>query len=122
MNPSGPIYTSKRMAKNLWQEYRVCQDRLELQSWLLLHTIVVPANDIEAIEVRPFIFSGEKGFTWGVKIDFCDLCRHVLLTRKSGFTTHIGFSPDAPEQFVEVCRLVMSNRGGAWVAANLFRA
>ena len=105
MNPSGaPIYTSKRMAKNLWQEYRIYRDRLELQSWILFHTIIVAADEIERIEVRPSVFSGQKGITWGVKIDNCDLCCHVLLTRKTGFFKRIGFSPDDPEKFVEACK------------------
>ena len=78
------LYKSKRTTLSLWQEYRVYPDRLELQSWFLLHTLVVPANEIRAVEVRPSVFSGQKGFTWGVKIDNCNLCRHVLLTKKSG--------------------------------------
>ena len=98
------IYISKRRARNLWQEYRIYPDRLELQAWALFHTIVVPANEIQSIEVRPPVWSGEKGFTWGVKIDNCDLCRHVLLTRKSGLMKRIGFSPDDPERFVETCK------------------
>jgi len=109
MMNGAPIYISKRTAKNLWQEYRVYPDRLELQSWFLFHTVVVPANEIQAIEVRPSVFSGQKGFTWGIKIDNCDLCRHVLLTRKSGFFKRIGFSPDDPEKFVAICKSIMPN-------------
>jgi hypothetical protein len=103
-----PIYASKRTPKSLWQEYRIYGDRLELQSWFLLHTVVIPANEIQTVEVRPSIFCGSKGITWGVKIDNCDLNRHVLLTRKSGFLSRIGFSPDNPENFVEVCKSIMS--------------
>jgi hypothetical protein len=106
MNDS-PIYTSKRTAKSLWQEYRIYRDRLELQCWIALHTFVIPANEIREIEVRPSVFSGRKGFIWGVKIDNCDLCRHVLLRRKSGILKRIGFSPDDPEKFVAVCQSIM---------------
>ncbi len=102
-----PLYASDRTAKSLWQRYRIYRDRLELQSWILLHTVVVPANEIQAIEVRPSIFGGKKEFIWGVKIDNCDLCRHVLLTRKSGIIRRIGFSPDNPEKFVEVCKSII---------------
>jgi hypothetical protein len=102
-----PIYTSKRTAKSLWQEYRIYRDRLELQCWIALHTLVIPANEILEIEVRPSVFSGRKGFIWGVKIDNCDLCRHVLLRRKSGIMKRIGFSPDDPEKFVAVCQSFM---------------
>ena len=60
-----PIYISKRTAKSLWQEYRIYRDRLELQSWFLFHTIVLPANEIQAVEVRPSIFRGWDGFILG---------------------------------------------------------
>ena len=105
------LYASKRSFKSLWQEYRIYRDRLELQAWVLLHTVVIPANEIQAVEVRPSVLSGNNGITWGVKLDNCDLNRHVLLTRKSGFLKRIGFTPDNPESFVEVCKSIMSRAG-----------
>jgi hypothetical protein len=96
-----PIYTSKRTGRSLWQEYRIYRDRLELQSWFLLHSIVVPANEIQAVEVRL------PGFIWGVKLDNCNFCRHVLLTKKSGLFKRIGFSPDVPETFAAVCQSIL---------------
>ena len=96
-----PIYTSKRTGRSLWQEYRIYRERLELQSWFLLHTIVVPANEIQAVEVRP------AGPIWGVKLDNCNFCRHVLLTKKSGLFKRIGFSPDDPEKFLASCQSIM---------------
>jgi hypothetical protein len=101
-----PLYASKRTAKSLWQQYRIYRDRLELQSWFLFHTVVVPVNEIQAIEACPSVWSGQDGFTWGIKIDNCDLCRHVLLTKKSGVFKRIGFTPDEPEKFVEVCKSI----------------
>jgi hypothetical protein len=111
-----PIYISKRTAKSLWQEYRVCRDRLELQSWLLLHTFVVPADEIQTVEVRPpvvlaDVFRG-KGFLfafWALKIDNADCCRHVAIKRKSGFMKRIRFSPDDAEKFVEICKSILPN-------------
>jgi hypothetical protein len=96
-----PIYTSKRTAKSLWQEYRIYRDRLELQSWFLFHTVVVPANEIQAVEVRP------SGPIWGVKLDNCNFCRHVLVIKKSGLFKRIGFSPDDPEKFVAMCQSIL---------------
>jgi hypothetical protein len=101
------IYSSKRTLKSLWQQYRIYTDRLELQSWFLLHTVVVPKNEVQAIEVRPSALTSQKGFTWGVKLDNCDLCRHVLLKKKSGLFKQLGFSPDEPEEFVEVCKSIL---------------
>jgi len=92
----------------LWQEYRIYSDRLELQSWLLFHTVIVPHNEILAVEVRPSIFNGRKGFIWGIKLDNCDFCRHILLKRKSGLFKRIGFTPDNPEEFIRIWRFVAS--------------
>jgi hypothetical protein len=98
-----PIYTSKKAGKNLWQEYRVYPDRLELQSWFLLHTVIIPMNEIRELEVRP------PGLIWGIKLDNCNFCRHVLVTKKSG-GFNIGFTPDDPDKFVESCRSILPER------------
>jgi len=104
-----PLYISKRMAKNLWQEYRIYHDRVELQSRFLFHTIIVPVNEIQAVEIRPsfFSFSGRKEFIWGMKMDNCDWCRHVLLTKTRGLFKRVGFAPDEPEKFVEICKSIL---------------
>jgi hypothetical protein len=67
------LHVSRRMLASLWQEYRIYSDRLELQSWILFHTVVIPANEILDIEVRPSVFSERKGFVWGIKLDNSDL-------------------------------------------------
>ena len=100
------LYVSKRTGKGLWQQYRIYSDRLELQSWILFHTLVVPTEEIQTIEVRPSVWTGARGITWGVKIDNCDLNRHVLLTKRSGLIRRIGFTPDDPGRFVEICRSI----------------
>ena len=112
-----PLYASTRTVRNLWQQYRIYPDRLELQSWILLHTVVLPADEIQAVKVHPSVFGGWIGLTrgmkidfsdmWGIKIDFCDLCPHVLLRKTSGLFNAIGFSPDEPEKFVEICQSVL---------------
>jgi hypothetical protein len=38
-------------------------DRIELQSWVLLHTVVLPTDEIRPVEVRPSAFGGWKGLT-----------------------------------------------------------
>lgn len=104
--PGAPLYASKRTAKSLWQQYRIYGDWLELQCWIFFHTLVVPTKEIQAIEVRPPVWNGARGITWGVKIDNCDLNRHVLLTKRSGLFKRIGFTPDDPERFIAVCRSI----------------
>ena len=96
-----PVYISKRSGKNLWQEYRVHRDRLELQCWTLLHTIVIPVHEIVEIAVHP------PGVIWGIKLDNCNFCRHVVVTKKSGFFKRIGFTPDDLEKFVAACRSIL---------------
>ena len=102
-----PLYTSRRTAKSLGQEYHIYRDRLELQCWVFLHTLVIPASEILEIQIRPPIFSGRKGFIWGIKIDNADLCRHVLIRKKSGFMKCLAFSPDDPDKFAAVCQSIM---------------
>ena len=102
-----PLYVSRRTGASLWQEYRIYSDRLELQAWILFHTVVIPAREILAIEVRPSFFGGRKGFTWGIKLDNSDLCRHVLVTRKSGLFKRIAFTPDKPDEFARVCQSII---------------
>ena len=102
-----PLYVSRRTGASLWQEYRIFSDRLELQSWILLHTIVIPAREILEIEVRPSVFSLRKGFTWGIKLDNSDLHRHVLGRRKTGFWKRLAFTPDNPDEFVRICQSII---------------
>src|ERR1035437_9134747 len=102
-----PLYASKRTAKSLWQQYRIYRDRLELQSWILLHTVVLPIDEIQAVKLRPSVIGVLIGFTSGMKRDLGDLCPHVLLRKKSGLFNAIGFSPDEPETFVEICKSVL---------------
>jgi len=102
-----PVHVSRRTPASLWQEYRIYSDWLELQSWAFLHTIVIPAREILEIEVRPSVFGGSKGITWGIKLDLADLHRHVLVRRKTGFWKRIAFTPDNPDEFARVCQSIM---------------
>jgi hypothetical protein len=63
-----PLYTSKRTAKCLWQQYRIYRDRMELQSWILLHTVILPIDEIQAVKLRPSVFGGWIRLTSGMKI------------------------------------------------------
>ena len=107
-----PVYVSRRTPASLWQEYRIYPDRLELQSWTLFHTVVIPANEILEIEVRPSAFSGRKGMTWGIKLDCSDLSRHVLIRKKSGLWKRMAFTPDNPDEFVRVCKSILPGASG----------
>jgi len=110
---SEPIYVSPRSSKSFRQEYRVYPDRIELQCRVALHTLVIPANEILDIQIRPplvftDLFRG-KGFVYAfpLKIDSADRYRHVAIKRKTGFMKHIRFTPDDPDKFIEACKTIM---------------
>ena len=105
-----PVHVSRRTPASLWQEYRIYSDRLELQSWFLFHTVIIPAREILEIEVRPSVFGGSKGITWGIKLDMTDLHRHVLVRRRTGFWKRLAFTPDNPDEFARVCQSVLLER------------
>jgi hypothetical protein len=98
-----PIFTSKRTLRSLWQQYRIYRDRVELQSWILFHTVVVPAEEIESLEVNSAVLCGGK-VTWFLVLDYSSFVRHVILKRKSGMLRSMAFSPDEPDKFVEICK------------------
>jgi hypothetical protein len=110
-----PLYVSKRSFKNLWQEYRVYLDRIELQCWIALHTLKIPVREIVDIKIRsPFslwnLLRGRASLNFrGVKIDQCDFYRHIAITRKSGLWKCIAFTPDNPDECADIIRLLMEN-------------
>jgi hypothetical protein len=110
-----PIYVSRRLFRNLWHQYCIYPDRVELQSFL--GKKVMQAEDILDIEVRPpfviaDLFRG-KGFapSFALKTDLADLFCHVAIHRRSGWFKHLRFTPDNPDKFVQVCKSIIRNRG-----------
>lgn len=101
--------------RNLWQQYRIYSDRVELQSFP--GTKVLAAEDVLDVEVRPAVVIGDllrgKGFvrSFALKMDLADLFRHVAIHRRSGWLKYLRFTPDNPEMFVQVCKSIMKNRG-----------
>lgn len=106
-----PIYVSERSAKNLWQDYRVFPDRVELRCWAIFSRFVIPAEDILSVEIRlPFrigyLFEGKVKLRWSwwvLKLDWSDFCEHLEIHRKSGLFKYIRFTPDNPAKFVAAC-------------------
>jgi hypothetical protein len=107
-----PLYVSARSFRNLWHQYRIYADRIELDSFF--GRKVIPAGDILEVEVRPPLVVGDifrgKGFKNGLalKLDMADLCSHVAILRRSGLFRHIRFTPDDPDTFVRICKSIMS--------------
>ena len=109
-----PLYVSKRSFRNLWQQYRIYADRIELG--FCVGRKVVPADDILDVEVRPPVVIGDllrgKGFARGLalKLDLADFFRNVAIHRKSGWIKHIRFTPDDPDTFVQLCKSIMKKK------------
>ncbi len=108
-----PLYVSARSFKNLWQEYRIYADRIELKS--CFGRKIILAGDILNVEVRPPLVIGDifrgKGFKEGLalKLDLADACPHVAIHRRSGWFKHIRIAPDDPDTFVKICKSIMTS-------------
>jgi len=104
-----PLYVSKRMPRNLWQEYRVYSDRIEIQCRLLFSTFVIPFEDIEevslsqALAIEIFRAKAWKGGP-PCKLDSAVFYPHIVIRRISGLFRNIRFTPDDPALFQAACR------------------
>jgi hypothetical protein len=108
MNPvrSGvPIYVSRKTFRNLWQDYRVYADRVELRCWIIFSTLVIRPEDILSIEVPPR--RPRRLYWWALKLDLAQLFEHVELQRKTGLFRTLLFTPDNPAEFVAACRSII---------------
>jgi hypothetical protein len=110
-----PLYVSARSLRNLWQEYRIYADRIELKSFCGQKIIL--AGDILGIEVRPRMVIGDifrgKCFkeSLALKLDLADLYPHVAIHRRSGWFKRIRITPDDPDAFVRIGKSII-HRGG----------
>jgi hypothetical protein len=97
-----PLHESRRMAKNLWQSYRIFRDRIELRTWFGRYTI--PFDWVESVEISESLM--KKLFTRGslkfrgVKLDFADLAPHVVVHTNRGLLRSYHFTPDDLHEFV----------------------
>jgi len=101
-----PIYTSKSTAKSLWQEYRVYDNRLELDS--LFGLMVIPFEHVERVDVSESDVAGLlrgdlhlKDFRPALKIDWANFAEHVVLDKDSGRVRRVLFTPEDPSAFKE---------------------
>lgn len=96
------LYTSKCLARSLWQEYRVYDDRVELDT--LLGTLRVPFDQVEGAAIAHNYMQGVRlqlrGLRPGIKLDWADFHEHVVLDKSTGLFRHVAFTPDNPEEFV----------------------
>ena len=120
-----PLYVSKRSFKNLWQAYRIYPDRIELQCWMAFHTLKIPLRKIAEIHIRSAfsikdLFAGKRWHSFlGLKIDLADLCRHIAITKESRIMRLIAFTPDNPDEFADIMKLLKDKAGEiGWLLEN----
>jgi hypothetical protein len=102
-----PLHESKASAKNLWQNYRIFADRIELDLHVI-GTIRVPFEAIERVVRRPplvicDVFRGDYGLGELMrtpKLDLADLAEHVAI-EKDGFWKQFRITPDDPKAFIK---------------------
>ena len=99
-----PLYVSKKSAKNLWQEYRVFSDRIELRTHFF-GLVRVPMEDVEKVSVRPPVvifdlFRGDYGIgklALAPKLDMADANEHVAIEKDTGFWPPVPDHPGRPQ-------------------------
>ena len=92
-----PIYVSKGTARSIWNEYRIYEDRIELEFHLFFKTFVIPVDEV--IEISLYKPPVIRTVFWALKIDLADLYSHVGIERKNGCFKKIRFTPTDPEEF-----------------------
>lgn len=111
-----PIYQSKKKLRNLFQNYRIYEDRIEIGSRVVLKTFKLTREDINNIEIRPPVIIGDvirrrySFFTHlrTLKVDFADFHRHVVIEKKKGFLKQLRITPDDPDLFLEKCQKIFN--------------
>lgn len=100
----GEVYTSQSTVKSLWQEYRICDERVEFDTRFGMLT--VPFEHIEQVEVSESEVKGLlrgdlhlKNFRPALKLDWANFLEHVVLDKSQGFVRRILFTPDDLQAF-----------------------
>ncbi len=102
-----PIHVSESTAKSLWQEYRIYENRLELDSPFGL--LVIPFEHIERVTVSESDVAGLlrgdlhlRDFRPSLKLDWANFAEHVVLDKDSGRVRRVLFTPEDPSAFKNV--------------------
>ena len=100
----GPIYISESTARNIWQEYRIFGNRVEIDTHF--GTMTIPFEHIERVEVSESEVKGLmrgdlhlKGFRPALKVDWANFVEHVVIDKAEGLIHRILLTPDDPEVF-----------------------
>jgi hypothetical protein len=99
-----PRFVSSCTIRSLWNEYRVYDDRVELDT--LFGPWRIPFEQVEGVEVNEPILNavmhGRFDYShWPgqVIIDLADMYEHVTVDKSDGFARKIHFTPKDSEGF-----------------------
>jgi len=91
------IYDSKGTPRSLWNNYRIYNDRIELQFRIFFTKIIIQRDTFVKVDVYkpPVVRTG----LWALKLDLADLYNHVGIERNNGLFKKIRFTPSNPYEF-----------------------
>jgi len=91
------IYESKGTPRSLWNNYRIFDDRIDLQFRLFFTRIIIPRDAFVKVDVyKPPVI---RTVFWALKLDWADLYDHVGIERRDGIVNKIRFTPEDPSEF-----------------------
>ena len=108
------LYVSKSTARSLWQEYRIYEDRLELDTRVGLMSI--PFDHIEEIRVSESevrgLLKGDlhlKDFRPALKLDWANFLEHIVIDKNKGLIKRVLITPDNIIEFKHVLERALSD-------------
>lgn len=107
------LYKSPSTVKSLWQEYRIYEDRVELDTHVGLFT--VPFDQIERIELRESDVAGLlkgdlqlRNFRPAWKLDWANFLEHIVIDKTGTWVRRLLITPDDPAAFKEALDTAMA--------------
>lgn len=99
-----PVYVSKSTIKSFWQEYRIYDEHLELDTLfgqMRIRFDEVDQAEVSESEVRG-LFKGDLHLRYApaLKLDWANFLEHVVIDKTTGLVRHVLVTPDDPAAFV----------------------
>jgi len=91
------LYESKGTPRSLWNNYRIFDDRIELQFRLFFTKIIIQREAFVKVGVyKPPVI---RTVFWALKLDLADCYNHIEIERNHGLFKKIRFTPANPDEF-----------------------
>jgi len=98
MKSEQPIYISKAGVRSFGNEYRIYNNRLELECKFLFQTFIIPLEELISIDIfKPPVI---RTVFWALKLDLADFYRHIGIEREKGYMKKLRFIPENPDEFI----------------------